>query len=652
MRPKFFILTLALCLFAWCATAQKVKDFANRATLQSNDLFSVSINAGAGTRHVSFGQFQTSLGTPQLWGYVSTNQLATEEWSAARMPLPVRAWGTWNDWTTDTTTDNHNTETYFKTQCDWYATNGMRDAGFTLMIVEEGWNGGLNPDGTFIANPTNYPSGMAAAAAYAKSKGFVPGIYTSLAANSPATTCMGWPGTCYTNLEKQVQQFVDWGFEFIFFDNCNGYDQWTQAPAGTAVAQAGDFDALYLERCRLAAAAVIKTRRNPGMLIVSPQEGTETVRLNPDPRGTALQNIYAFQGTGSWDFIPPSATLTQIEEFYRTNWVYAENYTRRGVWPYGHIINFNMYLPDTVKLTLSLGAILPACNFTASPSGRRTDPYGPTWYDVYTTLFLTNQCVSQIQMDSAALPGRWVWTNANCSVWVRPLGGLSSGTNAVMILNHSGSTQNVTISNAWLNATASQLLSFDSAWDNWNNEALGLANATFSVPANSVKLYRSYPQPSAGWVSIGGRDITLAGSGSSIITVTSYGPAPFYNVDGIAQAAGGYDLYWYFTVPPGAHRATIASQWYDAAAATVAWTNEPAVEYYHPSAGRIIKNYANDSAISNSVTICNSGASSWVTNIVGISVQTNLPVQMTLMANASTNNSGRYMIGQMLVKWE
>lgn len=59
MKRLFTILALALALPAF---GQKVKDFPNRSTLASNDLFSVSANAGAGTYHVSFGQITNELG--------------------------------------------------------------------------------------------------------------------------------------------------------------------------------------------------------------------------------------------------------------------------------------------------------------------------------------------------------------------------------------------------------------------------------------------------------------------------------------------------------------------------------------------------------------------------------------------------------------
>lgn len=58
---KNFLLVLVIVLACLSAHAQKVKDFANRAGMDSNDLFSVSINAGSGTRHISYGQLRSQL---------------------------------------------------------------------------------------------------------------------------------------------------------------------------------------------------------------------------------------------------------------------------------------------------------------------------------------------------------------------------------------------------------------------------------------------------------------------------------------------------------------------------------------------------------------------------------------------------------------
>lgn len=66
MKQTIASLAALVLLLALPASAQKVKDFANRAVLESNDLFSVSINAGSGTRHVSFGQMSNELSSAIL----------------------------------------------------------------------------------------------------------------------------------------------------------------------------------------------------------------------------------------------------------------------------------------------------------------------------------------------------------------------------------------------------------------------------------------------------------------------------------------------------------------------------------------------------------------------------------------------------------
>eukprot|EP01044_Picomonas_judraskeda_P006362 COSAG03_NODE_631_length_6620_cov_2.507898_2_plen_360_part_00 len=83
-------------------------------------------------------------------------------------------WGTWNlfgcwgyNWT----------EVDIRQMADAMVSTGMKDAGYEYLNLDGGWLGGREEDGTPIANPSMFPSGMGALAAYVHSRGLKFGIY-------------------------------------------------------------------------------------------------------------------------------------------------------------------------------------------------------------------------------------------------------------------------------------------------------------------------------------------------------------------------------------------------------------------------------------------------------------------------------------------
>lgn len=583
-----------------------------------------------------------------------TNSLADGFWSANRMPLPPRVWGTWNDFTTETTSTTNVHEQYVMRQCDWYATNGMRDAGFKYIIVEEGWNMGLDGSGNFIIH-SNFPSGMAALATYIKERGFIPGIYTSLGANGPSTTCVGWAGTCYTNLNQHVQSFTDWGYEFIFFDTCNSYVQWTQAPANTIVALSGDYPALYLERTRLVAAAIQKTGSSPAVLIAKPESGSEFVKHRPDPRAVGLNNIFSTDGAEGWDLIPTTATMFDIATHFRSNWFNSSQYVGQGNYPYGYINHWNIWDgAEGVKLTLSLNAIIPSAYFVATAGNRVTWGSDPTtWYETYLTPYATNLSVAAVHLDSAVIPGRFWASNNLCEVWTRPLGGYNTGTNAVLIVNTDSSAHDVSVPHFYLNVPTATLMSYDDLWIQGSNIVSDVtSNLVINVPAKTTKLMKAYPTPASVWVEHGIVYGTTDGSGVGALSPVTYGPSPFYNTIGMSQTDGSSYCSFLVPVPPGKSKVTTVMQVASAYAGNMAWTNSPKFEWYDATAGRINKDNASDSNITKSWQTSPSGGGVWTTNISRLTTPTNTPMTFIMQMLAASNTSARYIIGPVLLKWE
>jgi len=675
MRLKFFILTLALCLFAWCAPAQKVKDFANRATLQSNDLFSVSINAGAGTRHVSFGQMSAQLSTNSVqystnaahsYGLVwkNTNQPISELRVAERMPLPHRMWGTWNDYGADGNglMLTNVSETNIILQALWMKTNGMWDAGWRTIIIEEGWNAGLNADGTFIIT-NRFPNGMKFVADYLHDLGFVPGIYTSVAADGPAYTCMGFAGTCYTNFYTHMRQFAEWDMELVFMDNCAGYSAWTQAPAGVPVASGDEVD-LYRERLRMVNDAVEKAnfKRGPCLVVVPPQKWTGSTNvlgsLQADQQASWLANVAYIGPTNGWDFFVNDAGA--IARYMLTNAPYVERLTGRAHFSYGYIMPGNLFQKEH-RLAVAWDCVLPA-TMSFQSSGERqlywtdTTTYAPSTWMHYTDdpyNAATNLVAFAIHQDPAVIPGHVVYSNNSAYVVVRHLGSDFSGTNAVLLVNYGGSAATFQLQHKWLGVRDSRALTYQNVFFGTNVGVAVTSNLSITLPANDSMFLLGYPATESTlreWAYEGtfyADDI--GGTGASDITPVAYGPSPWYSRDGVAMSAANQIFYFFGPIPHWATNVQFSCEVTTAGSGTVAWTNHPGYEIYDTTT-RTVHDTSNDAYLTNGIVLCTSGNLTTYTTGFPV-VSDGKPRVFSVQMEASTNTSARYIIGPYRVKF-
>jgi alpha-galactosidase len=119
---------------------------------------------------------------------------------------------------------NNVTETMIRQVADSMVANGMRDAGYLYINLDDDWQGGRDAAGNLIAN-SNFSSGIPALADYLHSRGFRFGLYTSPA----ATTCAGRAGSA-GHYSQDVTTFASWGVDYIKLDWC-GADY---SPAGAA----------------------------------------------------------------------------------------------------------------------------------------------------------------------------------------------------------------------------------------------------------------------------------------------------------------------------------------------------------------------------------------------------------------------------------
>lgn len=101
--------------------------------------------------------------------------------------------------------------------------NGMRDAGYEYINIDDCWQVGRdNVTGAIIADPARFPSGMKAVADFVHSQGFKFGVYTARGSK----TCQNRPGS-YNYELVDAQTYCDWGLDYLKNDNCGGTN-WPQ----------------------------------------------------------------------------------------------------------------------------------------------------------------------------------------------------------------------------------------------------------------------------------------------------------------------------------------------------------------------------------------------------------------------------------------
>lgn len=134
-------------------------------------------------------------------------------------PTPPMGYMTWNYYA------DKITERDVRAIADAMVTNGLRDAGYQYIFIDDGWQGGRDKTNNIIPDPEKFPSGIKALADYVHSKGLKLGIYSDAA----PLTCAGY--TASLNFEEQdAKTFAGWGIDYLKYDYCN-------APSDRATAE-------------------------------------------------------------------------------------------------------------------------------------------------------------------------------------------------------------------------------------------------------------------------------------------------------------------------------------------------------------------------------------------------------------------------------
>jgi len=135
---------------------------------------------------------------------------------------PPMGWNSWNKFQCDVNED------LIRQTADAMATNGMKDAGYQYVNIDDCWHGVRDVQGFIHPDTNRFPSGIKALADYVHSKGLKLGIYSDVGNQ----TCGGRPGSRGHEYQDALT-YASWGIDYLKFDWCNGEDLKAQGAYAT-----------------------------------------------------------------------------------------------------------------------------------------------------------------------------------------------------------------------------------------------------------------------------------------------------------------------------------------------------------------------------------------------------------------------------------
>ena len=351
---------------------------------------------------------------------------------------PPMGWNSWNLFACKVS------DAVVRAAADAMATNGMKDAGYAYINIDDCWQGQRDAAGNIHGNE-RFPD-MKALADYVHSKGLKIGIYSS----PGPKTCAGYEGS-YQHEEQDAQTYAMWGFDYLKYDWCSAEKIYKNSDMPAVYKKMGD---------------ALRANRRPIVYSLC-QYGVD-----------AVWTWGAQSGGNLW------RTTRDIEPNYNSVVAlgFGENNGIEHFAGPGHWNDPDMLEVGNGKLTLDenrlhmsqwalLGAPLLAGNDLAN-----TKPE--------ILAILTNREVIAIDQDPLGAQGHRVWRTGPIDVWIKPL---ADGSKAVGIYNTGEPQGPVTVQFRDLgmgkSATVRQV---------WEGEDLGrLENSfTVSVPTHGVVLIK------------------------------------------------------------------------------------------------------------------------------------------------------------------
>ncbi|MDJ0276977.1 glycoside hydrolase family 27 protein [Sphingomonas sp. 2R-10] len=123
---------------------------------------------------------------------------------------PPMGWNSWNKFACKVD------EGVIRATADAIASNGMKEAGYEYVVIDDCWHGTRNADGFITEDRQRFPGGLKALGDYIHSKGLKFGIYS----DAGTKTCGGRPGSQGHEAQDAIQ-YARWGVDYLKYDWCS-----------------------------------------------------------------------------------------------------------------------------------------------------------------------------------------------------------------------------------------------------------------------------------------------------------------------------------------------------------------------------------------------------------------------------------------------
>jgi alpha-galactosidase len=124
---------------------------------------------------------------------------------------PPMGWNSWNKYACAGLN-----EQVVRATADAIVANGMKDAGYQFVNIDDCWQTGRDANGNIVVDAEKFPSGLKALADYIHSRGLKFGLYTDVGTK----TCAGRPGSIGHEYQD-ARQYAAWGVDYVKEDWCN-----------------------------------------------------------------------------------------------------------------------------------------------------------------------------------------------------------------------------------------------------------------------------------------------------------------------------------------------------------------------------------------------------------------------------------------------
>ena len=134
---------------------------------------------------------------------------------------PQMGWNSWNTFKTNIS------ETLISNTADLLVSLGLRDAGYTYVVIDEGWQELTRDPSTDQqrVNSTLFPSGLPALSDKVHNQSLQLGIYS----DAGIYDCGFYPGS-WGYEELDAQTYAGWGIDYLKYDNCGQFEAATHSP--------------------------------------------------------------------------------------------------------------------------------------------------------------------------------------------------------------------------------------------------------------------------------------------------------------------------------------------------------------------------------------------------------------------------------------